>query len=72
MKSKQVLLNDTDKNYEIHVLDDGRIAYLFDPKKVGAVSKSGKSVIISSTHGSVQVTASGVAVTISMNAYKKA
>lgn len=72
MKSKQVLVESKDKNYEIHVLDDGRVSYVFDPRKAGATSKSGKSVLLSTTSGAITIQASGVQFQISMNAYKKA
>ena len=55
-------------NVEVASLEDGRIAVIFDPKKKLGISKSGKSQLIASTSGNINVNG----INIGFNAYRKA
>lgn len=55
-------------NVEVIMLEDGRMAVVFDPKKKLGISKSGKSQMVASTNGNINVNG----VNIGFNAYRKA
>lgn len=57
-----------DSNIEVLKLDDGRIAYVFNPAMSLGPSKSGKTTMVSTTSGSL--TLPGLPV-ISVNVYRK-
>ena len=42
-------------NLQVARMDDGRIAYLFDPRKQLGPSKSGKTTLISTTAGALRL-----------------
>jgi len=58
----------TGNNLEFCLLDDGRVAVVFDPKKELGMSKSGKSKLIASTNGNMSVSD----FTAGVNVYRKA
>ena len=65
-KTQEVLLSRD--NCEVISLEDGRMAVVFDPKKKLGISKSGKSQMVASTNGNINVNG----ISIGFNAYRKA
>jgi hypothetical protein len=68
MANKAEVLLSLGSNVEVVSQEDGRIAVIFDPKKKLGASKSGKSNIIATTGGNINVNG----ISIGFNAYRKA
>ncbi len=54
-----------------HSVKDGKLTIVVDLKKVCGPSKSGKSMIIATTHGAMSVADGGKVFQVSVNVYKK-
>jgi hypothetical protein len=67
LETSKVLESNEAKNFTVVELKDGKVAFVFDPKKELGDSKSGKTTLISTTSGAVKVNG----FTISMNVYTK-
>jgi hypothetical protein len=63
-----VLHDGKDKNLQVATMSDGRVAYLFDPKKILGPSKSGKTQLVSTTSGALKL--NGLP-TIAVNIFQK-
>jgi len=59
------------KNIELKVSKEGILTITIDLKKEFGFSKSGKSIIISSTEGNIELPEPNSAVRIGLNVYKE-